>query len=142
MSVTTYLNFPGNTREVFLYYHRIFGGKAPQFMTYGDLPPQGHPDGDQMDPNLKPLIMHVEYELFGGKLMGADVPEGYPFKLVQGTNFSVAIESKDHAEITRVYELLKKDAKSILMKLGPQFFSPLYGNLVDQYGVSWQFIGQ
>lgn len=141
MSVTTYLNFAGNTREVFMYYHSIFGGEAPQFMTYADLPPQGHPDGDQMDPNLKPLILHVEYPLMGGKLMGADVPEGYPVKHKEGNNFSVAVESENLDEIKRVYALFKKDAQAELMPLGPQFFSPLYGNLVDKYGISWQFIG-
>jgi len=141
MSIIAYINFPGNTREVFNYYHQIFKGDAPKFMTYGDLPPEGHPDGENMDPKLKPMIMHVEYSFFGGRLMGADMPESANEPFVLGNNFSIAIESNEHNEIKRVFELFRKDAKAILMDIGPQFFSPLYGNLVDKYGISWQFIG-
>lgn len=142
MSITTYLNFPGYTREAFDYYYQIFGGNAPKFITYGDLPPEGHPDGENMAPSLKPLIMHVEYVFYGGKLMGADAPEGFGEPFILGNNFSIAIEINDFQEIRRVFEILRKDAKAILMDLGPQFFSPLYGNLIDKYGVSWQFIGE
>ena len=141
MSITTYLNFLGNTKEVFNYYHQIFGGKAPKFMTYDEVPSEAHFIEENMKPSVKHLILHAEYEFYGGKLMGADALTGFGEPFVLGNNFSIAIEIEDHQEIRRVFELLRKDAQTILMEIGPQFFSPLYGNLIDKYGVSWQFIG-
>jgi PhnB protein len=141
MSTSIYLNFPGNTKEVFEYYHRVFETEAPTFMFYGDLPSQVHPDGENMDEGLKKLVIHTELVIFGSKIMAADLPEGYGREFVLGNNFSIAIESDDHIELTRVYKELKTEAKLVEMELGPQFFSPLYGHLVDKFGISWQIIG-
>ena len=39
-SVSTYLNFPGNTEEAFNYYKSIFGGEffGQGIMRFGDIP--------------------------------------------------------------------------------------------------------
>ncbi|MBP2636995.1 MAG: hypothetical protein H6Q72_2902 [Firmicutes bacterium] len=39
MSVDVFLNFNGNCREAVEFYAQVFGTEKPQFMTFGDAPP-------------------------------------------------------------------------------------------------------
>ena len=55
---STYLNFPGQTEEVFYFYRSIFGGEfyGGGIMRFGDIPPQeGIPP---MADEVKNLVMH------------------------------------------------------------------------------------
>ena len=39
MAVEAYINFNGNCREAVEFYASAFGTEKPQFMTFGDTPP-------------------------------------------------------------------------------------------------------
>ena len=72
-SISTYLNFPGNTREAFEFYRSVFGGELTNVMTFGEMPPQ---DGmPPMPEAVLDMLVHVELTILGGHvLMGTDVP--------------------------------------------------------------------
>ena len=56
---STYLNFPGQTEEVFNFYKSIFGGEfcGGGIMRFGDIPAQeGMPP---MAEDVKNLVMHI-----------------------------------------------------------------------------------
>lgn len=58
--------------------------------------------------------------------------------LITGNNVSLTVVTKDIGKTRRYFELLSKDGE-IGMELQETFWSPLYGNLTDKYGIEWQF---
>jgi PhnB protein len=91
--VSTYLNFPRNTEEVFIFYRSVFGGEfGNNLMRFSDLPKTiDSPKIADKDMNL---IIHIELPLPGGHLlMGTDAPESMGFNLVSGNNIHINIFS-------------------------------------------------
>ena len=41
---------------------------------------------------------------------------------------------------SNVYTELNKKGGKVMVELGPQFFSPMYGSIEDRFGVRWQLI--
>lgn len=56
-----------------------------------------------------------------------------------GSMISLAVDYKTEQEVREAFEQLKQGGE-VLMELAPQFFSPLYGWVLDKFGVSWQLI--
>src|SRR5690606_2992252 len=66
--VSTYLNFPGNTEEVFSFYRSVFltefvGG----IQRFSDVPP--NPDQPTMSDQVKKMVLHVELPILGGHIL-------------------------------------------------------------------------
>ena len=67
--VSTYLNFPGNTEEAFIFYKSIFGGEfvGGGIARFSDIPSvEGMPPMAEEDKNL---IMHIELSILGEHLL-------------------------------------------------------------------------
>ena len=71
--VTTYLNFPGNTEEAFLFYKSVFKTEfITPFMRFSDGPPC--PGQPPMPAEQGKMIMHVSLPILGGHvLMGIGI---------------------------------------------------------------------
>ena len=89
-----------------------------------------------LDESTKKLIMHAQIDVMGTPLMFSDVPPGMNF--VIGNNISLTIQSKNSQELTRWFSAMKEGGK-VIMELGPQSWSKLYGFVHDKFGVGWQF---
>ncbi|MFF2089929.1 VOC family protein [Paenibacillus sp. NPDC058174] len=132
MSVDVYLNFNGNTREAVEFYAEVFGTEPPSIMTFGETPP---------DPNYplpeeaKNLVMHTRLNILGSNVMFSDVFPGMPY--TAGTNISLSIVDKDIELLKSVFHKLKEGG-TIGMELQETFWSKLYGNLTDKFGIQWQ----
>lgn len=132
MPINPYLNFAGNTREVVAYYAEVFQTEKPRIMTFGDMPP---------DPNFplpeeaKNLVMHARLDISGTSVMFSDTFAG--MDLTVGNNVSLAVTSTNRDEITRWFNKLKEGG-AVHMDLQETFWSKLYGNLKDKYGINWQ----
>ena len=137
--VSTYLNFPRNTEEVFNYYKKIFGGEfgGNGIMRFKDIPPQdGAPKMAESDKNL---VMHVELPLPGGHtLMGTDAPESMGFKVNVGNNVHIAIEPDSREQTKKLFDALSKGGK-VTMELKDMFWGAYYGSCTDKYGINWMF---
>lgn len=133
MSVDAYLNFNGNCREAVEYYAEVFGTEQPQIMTFGDSPPS--PDFP-LPEEAKHLVMHARLNLYGSNVMFSDVFPGMPFVL--GNNISLAVVIKDIDEIKSLFHKLKEGG-TIGMELQETFWSKCYGQLIDKFGIGWQF---
>jgi PhnB protein len=48
---------------------------------------------------------------------------------------------KKNEEVCEAFESLKENGQ-IDVELGPQFFSPMYGSIIDKYRVKWQLISE
>lgn len=137
--VSTYLNFPRNTEEVFNFYKSVFGGEfgGDGIARFKDIPPaEGMPPIAENDKNL---IMHIELPILGvHHLMGTDAPESMGFKVNFGNNVHINLEPDTRAETKKLFDSLAADGK-ITMDLQVMFWGAYYGSCTDKFGVQWMF---
>ena len=137
--VSTYLNFPNYTEEVFNFYKSVFGTEftEPGFRRFGDMPPmEGMPPTPD---DLKNLVMHVELPITGGHvMMGTDAPEQMGFKVNFGNNIHINLEPDTREETKRLFDALSAGGK-VEMELQDMFWGAYFGNCTDKYGVHWMF---
>jgi PhnB protein len=137
-SVSTYLNFPRKTEEVFNFYKTVFGG---EFMgtigRFSDVPPS-----DDMPPLAeedKNLIMHIALPILGGHvLMGTDAPESMGFHVKFGNNIYINLQPDTRKETKKLFDALSKNG-NVTMELQDMFWGDYFGTCTDKYGVQWMF---
>jgi len=136
---STYLNFPGNTEEVFNYYKSIFGGEfcGGGIARFGDFPPaEGTP---QLPDDVKNQIMHIELPIVGGHvLMASDAPASMGFKVNVGNNVYIMLEPDSRVETKQLFDALSEGGK-VEQELAEMFWGAYYGSCTDKYGVQWMF---
>ncbi|WP_163100070.1 VOC family protein [Peribacillus alkalitolerans] len=132
MSVDVYLNFNGNCREAVEFYAEVFGTEKPHIMTFGENPP--NPEYP-LPEEAKNLVMHTRLNIDGSNVMFSDTFPGMPF--IEGNNVTLALISKDIEFLTSVFNQLKEGGK-IGMELQETFWSKLYGQVTDKFGIHWQ----
>jgi PhnB protein len=136
--VSTYLNFPRQTEEAFLFYKSVFGTEfTGEIQRLGSVPTQpGQPPMKEEDKNL---VMHVELPILGGHvLMGTDAPESMGFTVIFGNNMFINLEPDTKAETERLFQALSEGGK-VGMALQKMFWGAYFGSCTDKYGVQWMF---
>ena len=133
MTLSTYLLFDGNCREVFEFYKSVFGGEFSIFMTFADGPEDMQiPDGEHEN------VMHVSLPIGNSVLMGSDVPSGHGSRLNVGNNFSITYSSKSREETDSLFAKLSEDG-TVTMPLQDTFWGSYFGSCFDKFGIGWQF---
>jgi PhnB protein len=135
---STYLNFPRNTEQAFMFYASVFGTSFEGGINrMGEVPPQeGMPPLAEEDKNL---VMHIALPILGGHmLMGTDSPESMGFNVVFGNNMHLNLEPDTREETDRLFAALSEGGK-IGMPLQEMFWGDYFGSCTDKYGVQWMF---
>lgn len=130
--VNPYLNFAGNTEEVFRFYQSVFGGEL-NIVRFGDFPDNsmGVPE-EHLD-----KIAHVALPLTDGSiLMGTDALESFGPKLSAGNNFSIALEVESEEEADRLFNALA-DGGEVKMPLAKVEWAEQFGACTDKFGIQW-----
>jgi PhnB protein len=137
--VSTYLNFPRNTEEAFLFYQSVFGGEfgAGGIGRFGDIPAtEGMPTLAEEDKNL---IMHIELPILGGHvLMGSDAPASMGFTVNKGNNVHVMLQPDTRSETKKLFHALAEGGQ-VEQDLQVMFWGDYYGSLTDKFGIRWMF---
>lgn len=137
--VSTYLNFKRETEAAFNFYKSIFGTEFidNKIHRFGEIPAQeGQPVMSEED---KHLVMNVALPILGGHvIMGTDSPESMGFKLNQGNNVYINLETDTREETIRLFNALAEGG-TVEMELQDMFWGAYYGSLKDKYGVQWMF---
>jgi PhnB protein len=130
-----YLNFDGQGQEAAHFYSDILGAELVGLMTYGEANQEnmeGIPD------EAKDMVMNAQLILpTGDYLMISDVPPGMGMHFQPGNNVSLTITCDDQEQARTLFGKLAEDGK-VSMDLQETFWSPLYGNLTDRFGIDWQ----
>ncbi|AOV07526.1 VOC family protein [Sporosarcina ureilytica] len=132
ISLNPYLIFDGNTKEAVHFYEKALGGKVMGIMTFGDMP---------ADPNyplleeMKDRVMHAHLKVGDVDLMFSDTHPGMPFQ--QGNMIQLAIHPKEEARAREIFDALA-DGGEAIMPLQKTDWSPLYGQVKDKFGVTFQ----
>lgn len=129
-SLNPYLNFNGNTEEVFTFYKSIFGGEFAMVMRFGDTP-----GCENMPETEKNGIMHIALPIGSNVLMGTDVPKSME-QVTAGTNMSISVNVSSREEADKVYNGLSAGGKAT-MPMNDMFWGDYYGMLTDKYQIQW-----
>lgn len=124
----THINLRGTARQALEAYHSVFGGDLA-LVTYKDA-------GHDLDPPQAEQIMWGQVVSANGfHVMAHDVPSAMHWS--QGENaYYLSLRGETVDEIVAYWEKLLPGA-TIIQKLGPAMWSPLYGMLKDRFGVTW-----
>ncbi|MEO6453202.1 MAG: VOC family protein [Ginsengibacter sp.] len=129
-TLNPYLNFNGNTEEVFNFYKSVFGGEFTMLQRFKDIP-----DADKMPAEEQEKIMHIALPIGGNILMGTDVPSSRP-PVTPGTNSSISISALSEEEAHKLFSGLSAGG-TIDMPLEKMFWGALFGMFTDKYGIQW-----
>ena len=130
-AINPYLNFNGNTEEVFNFYRSVFGGEFATVMRFDQMP--GEYKAAETDNNK---ILHISLPIGkGNMLMGSDNPSAYE-KSSEGSNFSISVSADSEDEAKKIFNALSEGGK-IMMPLDKAFWGSLFGMCTDKYGVQW-----
>ncbi len=134
--VSTYVNFPGNTEEAFLFYRAAFKTEfVDGIHRFGELP--ADPNQPPMSESLKKMVIHVELPLPGGHiLMGTDAPKEMGFTVTQGNNMHINLEPDSKAEADRLFIELSAGGV-VSMPMQDMFWGAYFGSFTDKYGINW-----
>ena len=139
MVINPYLNFNGNTEEVFNFYKSIFGGDFPFVMRFNEMP-QDAADGEGcvgegIPENDANGLAHISLPVGQTMLMASDVPSNMP-PVVSGTNVSLCISVDSRADADRIFGALSEGG-TVQMSMQDQFWGDYYGMLEDKFKIQW-----
>ena len=133
MTLSIYLNFGGNCREVFEFYRSVFGGEFEILQTFADGPGDtGVPEDEQND------IMHVSFPIGSSVLMGSDMPSGFGPPVQMGNNFSISYSTESREETDDLFAKISEGG-TVNMPPADMFWGSYFGSCTDKFGVNWQF---
>lgn len=126
-----YLNFNGNTLEVFNFYKSVFGGEFQTIMTNKDVPDEYKGMASSDD-----FVWHISLEITPGNyLMGSDTPDSMG-KATTGTNVSISINTDSKEEADRLFKGLSAGGTTV-MPMGRAFWGSYFGMFTDKFGIQW-----
>ncbi|MBI5650764.1 MAG: VOC family protein [Chloroflexi bacterium] len=128
-----YLNFAGNTEQVFNFFKSVFGGEFTSLTRFKDMPMEG-----MNIPNEHAnKIMHIGLPI--GKedvLMASDTLEAFGQKLMPGNNVRISIQPDSKAEADRIFHALSAGGV-IEQPIADAPWGDYYGSFTDKFGVQW-----
>lgn len=106
-------------------------------MRFRDVPPSAEmPPVPEADMNL---VMHVSLPIPGGfDLMGSDAPASMGFRVIEGNNVYINLETDSRAETRRLFKALA-DGGKVEQELQDMFWGDYYGSCIDKFGIRWMF---
>ena len=129
--INPYLVTNGNGQEAVDFYKDAFGAEVLSFQTFGENPMEGHPLSEE----AKNLVLHAHLKIGNSILMISDNFPGNPYQV--GDHLSIAIMIKGAENTREIFSKLEVGGE-VPMELQETFWSPLYGQVQDKYGVLWQ----
>jgi PhnB protein len=160
-SLVTHLNFRGNAREALEFYHSVFGGQL-MIGTYGEGGvPRDSATSEQAEfdpvPADSPDAEHVSFGMVAGeggfRLAAYDVfgaTGGGPASsglagattrvdgLTHTQDVFLVLNGETVDEVTELWRKLA-DGGTVIQALAPAPWAPIYGMLLDRFGVTWVF---
>ena len=128
MQVQPYLFFEGRTEEALEFYKRALGAEVTAMMRFKE-----SPEPAQNPPGSAEKLMHASFSVGGASIMASD---GRCSGSASFDGFALSVAPPDQATAERWFAALS-DGGSVMMPLGPTFWSPCFGMVRDRFGVMW-----
>ncbi|WP_100408022.1 VOC family protein [Bacillus solitudinis] len=132
LEIYPYLVLNGNGQEAVKFYEDVLEAKVLGVQTFGDMP-----DNPEYPTPMeaKDRILNAHLKVGNTDLMLSDTFPGQPYHI--GSQVTIAIIINDVEKSKKVFEKLQEDGQ-VIMSLQETFWSPLYGQVIDKFGITWQ----
>lgn len=124
------IHFPGNCTEAIEFYKAVFGAQVLGINYRSDAPGDSeyYDSGEKRD-----LVMHAELEICGLRINAADVEGTKPGSMFL---FNAFLPVDD---VRNAFGKLR-DGGHVTIELKPEFWTALYGEVTDRFGIKWQLM--
>jgi len=129
-TINTYVFFKGRCEEALEYYKEHLGAEVTCLIRFSEAP-EPAPEG-MLPEGYENKVMHSQFKVANAEIFASDGCE--PDKTPEGFSLALTIPSRDEA--VRVFDALA-DSGTVNMPLAETFWSPLYGQVTDKFGVGW-----
>lgn len=137
MQVQPYLFFEGRCEEAINFYKTALKAEVTMLMRYKENPEPQAQGGENGGPEASTIagesIMHASFKVGDTDVMASDgMASGKPeFK-----GITLSLNPNSELEARRMFAALGEGG-TVRMALAKTFYSPLFGMVVDKFGVSW-----
>lgn len=132
LGINPYLVTNGDGQEAVKFYEHALDAKVVSLQTFGDMPE--NPEF-KVPAEAKDRVLHAHLKIGNTDLMISDTFPGQPQQV--GSQVTIAIHIQNAEKSQEVFEKLQ-DGGQVIMPLQETFWSPLYGQVKDKFGVEWQ----
>jgi len=136
ISINPYLVYNGNCEEAFNFYKNIFGNSDLHITYYKETPEESK----KFFPNApNENVVHATLKINENTvIMGNDNanPSGQLTKPISN-DFYIYVNSDNPKEAIRIFNELSVGGK-IILPIASTFWTPLYGILIDRFGIHWK----
>jgi PhnB protein len=127
-----YLMMNGNAQQAIQFYEKVLGAKVIFMQKFEEMPE--NPEFP-LPEEARGLISHAMIKVGETEMMFSD---NFPGQQSQsGNQVTICITSSDAEKSKQIYEGLKQGGE-VKMPMQETFFSPAYGIVKDQFGVTFQ----
>lgn len=131
VEVNNYLFFSGRCDEALAFYRQHLSADIKFLIRFNESP-EPMPEG-VLQPGFENKVMHAEFSIGNVRVMASDGCND----VEKFSGFRIALNVPDEDEAQRVFAALANHGGKVDMPLTKTFWSPLYGQVTDQFGVGW-----
>jgi uncharacterized glyoxalase superfamily protein PhnB len=131
VEVNNYLFFSGRCDEALAFYKQHLSADVKFLIRFNESP-DAVPEGMLQD-GFENKVMHAEFSLGNVRVMASDGCND----VEKFSGFRLALNVPDEDEARRIFAALESNGGKVDMPLMKTFWSPLYGQVTDQFGVGW-----
>ncbi|WDV46453.1 VOC family protein [Clostridiaceae bacterium M8S5] len=126
------IHFSGNCKQALTFYEKVFNATDKNVALYRDAPSDS---GFIVTDDTKNYVMHASMTIRGTRFYFSDIQD----KTLPGNMICFNVFFKTADEVICTFDKLKEGG-NVLVELDSQFFSEMYGVVLDKFGVRWQLI--
>lgn len=131
VDVRNYLFFSGRCDEALEFYQQHLSAEIKFLIRFNETP-EPMPEG-VLQPGFENKVMHAEFSLGNVRVMASDGCNDA--EIFSGFRIALNVLTEDEAH--RIFAALASNGGKVDMPLTKTFWSPLYGQVTDQFGVGW-----
>jgi uncharacterized glyoxalase superfamily protein PhnB len=131
VEVNNYLFFSGRCDEALAFYKEHLSADVKFLIRFSESP-DPMPEG-VLQPGFENKVMHAEFSLGNVTIMASDGCND----VEKFSGFRIALNVPTEGETQRIFNALASNGGKVDMPLVKTFWSPLYGQVTDQFGVGW-----
>lgn len=131
VEVNNYLFFSGRCDEALAFYQQHLSADIKFLIRFNETP-EPMPEG-VLQPGFENKVMHAEFSIGNVRVMASDGCND----VEKFSGFRIALNVPGEDEAQRIFAALASNGGKVDMPLTKTFWSPLYGQVTDQFGVGW-----